>query len=657
MKRWILPVVGLLFSAVAAGSTELYREPYRPQYHFTPRQGWVGDPDGCIRYKGQYHLFWWGHAVSTDLVHWSELPWPMRGDDGSFMYYTGSAVVDLNNTSGLGSKATPAMVAIYTAHEREGGWERQCLSSSTNYVTFDYYQGNPVLDRNRSRSFRDPDVFWYAPGGYWVMAVASPDAFKVLFYSSPDLKMWTYLSSFGPVGARGSPWECPVLSQLPVEGAASLRKWVLFCSVGPNAVQYFVGDFDGTHFTLDPAQAEYLAGQQLANGVLWEGFENDGFGAWAVAGDAFANGPLRDPRPGTPGEAGYFGRGLCSSFPGNDAATGTLTSPPFRIVKPYINFLIGGGDHPGRTCVNLEVGGRVVRAATGYNNHALRWTGWDVSAWLGREARIVIVDRHQGGWGHVEVDHIMFADALHATGREHARWADWGPDFYAARVFRDYDVPGGADTDIWIAWMGNWDYANATPTPWGRGVHSIPRHIALDPTPQGYALVQTPLAGLRALRGPKVSLSPQVVEGTVAFRDFQPRRNTYELAAEFKLDKPDQLFGLNLCVGGREKVIVAYDAAAANVILDRRVSGDVSFSDRFAGCYAAPLVPRGDHVAFHIFVDQTSIEVFVNEGRAVLTAQIFPKPDSLGVEVFSTRGEATLRRLAAWELASIWSDF
>src|SRR5437879_6092918 len=144
-----------------------YSEPYRPQYHFSPVTGWIGDPDGLIRYKNTYHLFWWGHAISSDLIHWKQLPKPMRGDDGSFAYFSGSVVVDRGTNP-------PPMVAVYTAHKRTGDSETQCISSSLEYTNFDYYAGNPVLDIG-SASFRDPDVFWDAERKRWCMVVVLPE--------------------------------------------------------------------------------------------------------------------------------------------------------------------------------------------------------------------------------------------------------------------------------------------------------------------------------------------------------------------------------------------------------------------------------------------------------------------------------------------------
>src|SRR5439155_23394109 len=197
-----------------------------------------GEPVVLIRYQNTYHLFWWGNAMSDDLVHWKELPTPMRGDDGSFAYFSGSVVVDCQNTSRFGSGTNPPMVAVYTAHKRTGESEAQCISSSVDYTNFDYYAGNPVLDI-QSASFRDPDVFWDIERKRWVMAVVLPERRKIRFYSSPNLKAWEFQSEFGPIGAREQIWEVPGLVQLP-----GTDKWVLFCGMGPNKEQYFVGNFD-----------------------------------------------------------------------------------------------------------------------------------------------------------------------------------------------------------------------------------------------------------------------------------------------------------------------------------------------------------------------------------------------------------------------------
>ena len=182
--------------AAAVAQTPAYGEPYRPQFHFTPAQNWMNDPNGMVYYQGEYHLFFqynpfgdtwghmsWGHAVSTDLVHWQQLPVaiPELGDE---MVFSGSAVVDYGNTSGLGTVANPAMVAIYTA--AKPGNQSQALAYSTDKGrTWKRYAGNPVLDIG-SGEFRDPKVFWYAPENKWVMAVVMSVEHKVRLYSSQE---------------------------------------------------------------------------------------------------------------------------------------------------------------------------------------------------------------------------------------------------------------------------------------------------------------------------------------------------------------------------------------------------------------------------------------------------------------------------------------
>src|SRR4051794_2615251 len=184
-------VAGGAGSAVAQTT---YQEPFRPQFHYTPAKNWMNDPNGLVYYEGEYHLFYqynpfgsqwghmsWGHAVSRDLVHWRELPVaiPEQGDEAVF---SGSAVVDHENTSGFGSPDNPAMVAIYTA--AKPGNQSQALAYSTDKGrTWTRYAGNPVLDIGSSE-FRDPKVFWYAPERKWVMAVVMAVEHKVRLYSS-----------------------------------------------------------------------------------------------------------------------------------------------------------------------------------------------------------------------------------------------------------------------------------------------------------------------------------------------------------------------------------------------------------------------------------------------------------------------------------------
>lgn len=239
-------------------------EKFRPAYHHTPAYGWMNDPNGMFYKDGVYHLYFqhnpygstwgnmnWGHSYSTDLVHWT-----YAGDaitpDAWGTVFSGSAVVDKDNSAGFGRNA---IVAFYTSAKPTpwGDAQMQSIAYSTDDgKTFTKYDGNPVIT-STARDFRDPKVFWYAPGKHWVMMLAVGQEMQI--WSSADLKDWQYESSFGAKqGAHGGVWECPDLVELPVEGTKE-KRWVLICNINPggpfggSATQYFVGTFDGKKFT------------------------------------------------------------------------------------------------------------------------------------------------------------------------------------------------------------------------------------------------------------------------------------------------------------------------------------------------------------------------------------------------------------------------
>lgn len=241
---WLLCVTALLTVSAAAPDT-LYHELYRSQYHFSPRQGWIGDPCGFIYYQGKYQMYWWGKVESEDLVHYQEVtPFAMKGAPENISYFTGSVVIDKGNTAGFGKDA---YVAVYTAFEKNSKKQAQGISFSHDGDTFQYYDGNPVLDI-WSTEFRDPTVFYYEPTRKWIMVVAKALQKKVGIYASSDLKHWEWMSDFGPYGDQEKSWECPDLFQLPVDGDPYNKKWVMVVSVNWAQVQYFVGDFDGKEF-------------------------------------------------------------------------------------------------------------------------------------------------------------------------------------------------------------------------------------------------------------------------------------------------------------------------------------------------------------------------------------------------------------------------
>ena len=245
---------------------------FRPQWHFSSRRNWLNDPNGLVHLNGTYHLFYqhnpfgadwgnmsWGHATSQDLLHWDEQPVAIPCDEQEAIF-SGSAVFDEHNTSGLGTPDTPPLVAIYTSAYSDAsplaGRQAQSLAYSLDEgTTWTKYQGNPVLDRE-SAEFRDPKVFWYdgGAGSYWVMVAVEAVQRQVVLYKSADLKAWEFLSAFGPANATGGVWECPDLFELPVDGDPTDTRWVLVVNINPGGIaggsagQYFIGEFDGVAF-------------------------------------------------------------------------------------------------------------------------------------------------------------------------------------------------------------------------------------------------------------------------------------------------------------------------------------------------------------------------------------------------------------------------
>ena len=244
---YIFLLAGIVSVNAQVSSDSLYSEAYRPQYHFSPQKGWIGDPCGFIYYQGKYHMYWWGKVESTDLVHYNEItPFAMTGANSNIAYFTGSVLIDKKNSAGFGKDA---YIAAYTAFEKDSKKQAQGISFSHDGKAFHYYEGNPVLDI-WSTEFRDPTVFWHEPTQKWVMVVAKALEKKIKFYTSTDLKNWTWTSDFGPAGDHEKSWECPDLFQLPVDGDSNNKKWVMVVSINWAQEQYFIGDFDGTSFTL-----------------------------------------------------------------------------------------------------------------------------------------------------------------------------------------------------------------------------------------------------------------------------------------------------------------------------------------------------------------------------------------------------------------------
>lgn len=239
------------------------RETYRPLYHQAPDYGWMNDPNGMFYKDGTYHLYYqynpygsqwenmnWGHATSTDLVHWKQHGVAIA-PDALGAIFSGSAVVDHKNTAGFGAGA---VVAFYTS---AGERQTQSMAVSTDDgQTFTKYAGNPIITSSLP-DFRDPKVIWHEPTQRWVMLLAAGQEMHI--YTSANLKEWAFASRFGKeYGNHGGVWECPDLFELPVRGTKE-KRWVLLCNINPggpsggSATQYFVGTFDGREFRCESA--------------------------------------------------------------------------------------------------------------------------------------------------------------------------------------------------------------------------------------------------------------------------------------------------------------------------------------------------------------------------------------------------------------------
>ncbi|MDL9978814.1 glycoside hydrolase family 32 protein [Microbacterium sp. ASV49] len=322
----------------------------RPRIHFTPARNWMNDPNGLVFHRGRYHLFFqhnpfgadhahmsWGHASSPDLMEWTEHPVAIPCDEHEEIY-SGSIVIDEENTSGFGHSA---LVAVYTSHTAER--EAQSLAYSVDDgMTWTKYAGNPVLDRG-SQNFRDPKVFRYAgdAGDYWVMSAVEATEHRVVLYRSDDLRTWTFLSSYGPAGAVGGVWECPDLFPLLVDGDPEDVRWVLLISLNPGGIaggsgtQYVVGRFDGVTFTPDRPVPDDLAS------VDWLDYGRD-----CYAGVTFSGLPVEE-------------RTLIAWMGNWDYARGEVPTSPWRgamTVPRRLSLVTSGGRPRLRSLPVLPVG-------------------------------------------------------------------------------------------------------------------------------------------------------------------------------------------------------------------------------------------------------------------------------------------------------------
>lgn len=281
MRKLICTLLVFICFAKTYSQQATYLEKHRPQFHFSPPAHWMNDPNGMVYYKGEYHLFYqyypdstvwgpmhWGHAVTKDLIHWQHLPIALFPDSLGYIF-SGSVVVDQNNTSGFQKGDEKPLVAIFTYHDPKGekagrnDFQSQGIAYSIDKGrTWKKYSSNPVIKNPGAKDFRDPKVMWHEASKQWILTMAVAN--RVQFYHSTDLKKWELSGSFGVnEGSHGGVWECPDLFQLPTADGNKSR-WVLLVSIdkgapnGGSGTQYFIGNFDGKTFTNENSSTTVL---------------------------------------------------------------------------------------------------------------------------------------------------------------------------------------------------------------------------------------------------------------------------------------------------------------------------------------------------------------------------------------------------------------
>ncbi len=644
MKAFNLIIVTLLTasSLVAQVGNELYR----PFFHYTPGFNWMSDPNGLVYYNGKYHMFYqynplgiqpanmsWGHAVSSNLITWEEKQVAIPVQNG-VQAYSGSVVVDWNNTSGFGINGKPPLVAIYTGASNVQ--DQRLAYSNDDGVTWTNYSQNPVMTSN-NKNFRDPKVIWHKETQKWIMVVSQGNYKTIIFYSSPNLKTWTPMQAFGPIANVSGFWECPDFFKLPVDNDTNKTKWMLVHSVTPNA-QFFIGDFDGEHFSWDTS---------TANNILIDDFESNAYNNWTITGSSFAT----SPSMGTTAVAGYLGKKLTRSYFNGNGSQGKLVSANFTIQKKYISFLIGGGYHPETAYIKLVVNGEGVRKSTGLNDDLLNWKNWDVSSLIGQTAHIEIVDSATGSWGHINIDHIIQSDNRNGLT---SGQVDYGKDFYALQSFSD--MPDGRR--IWLGWMNNWNYAAQVPTtPW-KGVMSIPREVKLETHNGQLKLVQKPIEELKAFRKNGLSFKNTNLSAinnslrTVIGNSLNtPIFKQFELKAKIAVLNKEG-FSLKFKKNGLQYSEFVFDFINKVIRFDRSYSGSLTTDQSFKDIQFAPLVIENGFIDLHLFVDNCSAELFSGGGQVVMSNQIFPDAASNKVELTSLSDDLVFEEFDIWKMGA-----
>jgi beta-fructofuranosidase/levanase/fructan beta-fructosidase len=622
----------------------------------------MNDPNGMVYYDGEYHLFYqyhpgstiwgpmhWGHAVSRDLVHWEHLPVALAPDSLGYIF-SGSAVMDWNNTSGFGSVEQPPMVIVFTHHDPVRAendledFQYQSIAWSLDRGrTWTMYDGNPVLENPHEKDFRDPKVFWHDPSGRWIMVFAAYDHIKI--YSSPDLKQWRHESNFGmEYGGHQGVWECPDLFPMAVDNAPGETRWVMLVSMnpgGPNggsATQYFIGEFDGKRFELDTQFMNNLGRVKAIEpeGRIFDEFEGNKYGMhWDVHGDEFPE--IADSNPAVDELiTDFHGLSLVESTQHGQGRNGIITSQVFTIEEKYINFKLGGRSYDGETSLELVVHGEVVRSAAVHQMERQRWTSWNVKKYIGEPAYFKLTDAVTDDWGHILVDFIVFSDRPAEAAYDRAVWLDFGKDNYAGVTWSD--IPSEDGRRLFIGWMGNWQYAQRIPTVGWRGAMTLPRELKLIQDGHDHRLLTLPLRELRSLR----QKSRVIRDRSCAEISLRAGDGLVELELEFSIEARSRIW-VEFFNDVGETLVAGYKQGPNCFYIDRREAGPSAFSKLFAGRHLAPRYYRSDMVSMHIFLDHSSIELFADGGRTVLTDTFYPSEVMSGVLIRTAKGCRLIR--------------
>jgi fructan beta-fructosidase len=344
---------------------------------------------------------------------------------------------------------------------------------------------------------------------------------------------------------------------------------------------------------------------------------------------------------------GFLGNGLVNSFHGGDITQGKMVSQPFQVDSTYISFLIGGGNHPDGTFIRLVINQQEVRRSTGRNSEHLLWDQWNVEEYSGEMAHIEIVDSVTGGWGHINIDHIIQTNI--PPQNEEIDWVDHGMDFYAAQSWSD--IPLEDNRRIWLAWMNNWLYAGEVPTFPFRGIMSVPRTVGLTNFNGETVITQAPIEELQMLRKTEVRFEQDLLSNIKPLFDTI-RFPVFELKATFDIQNTQKV-GFYLKTSDHQYTLVWYDAVNEKLYFDRSNSGALTGNDSFSRVQSASMPNEDGRINIHILVDHCSVEIFANDGKVVFSNQIFPDPGSDGIMIFAEGDDVWIDELVVWEMDDI----